>query len=324
MIVDPETKWLLLIHQIPPKPNYLRVKIWRRLQQIGAVAIKQSVYALPLSEPSREDFSWILKEILAGGGDGSIAEARFVEGLTDDQVVASFRNARKTDYEKIIQEANQWIRELSAGQNDVQVRTTKGSTPLSRLQRRLQEVAAIDFFAAPERATAEILLKDLAARLSPAAPTLAPRNDALANLRGKVWVTRKNLFVDRIACGWLIRRFVDSEAAFRFVDGHPYDPQPNELRFDMFEGEFTHEGDRCTFEVMIQRLDLQDKALAPMAEIVHDIDLKDRRYERAETDGFQALLTGLVAAHSDDDQRMLQGVQMFEHFYAFFLRRKGE
>lgn len=146
----------------------------------------------------------------------------------------------------------------------------------------------------------------------------------MANLQSKIWVTRKNLFVDRIACGWLIRRFVDSEAAFKFIGGHPYVPKPGELRFDMFEGEFTHEGDRCTFEVMIQRLDLQDKALAPMAQIVHDIDLKDRRYGRAETDGFQALLTGLVAAHSDDDQRLHQGVQLFENLYSFFVRRKGE
>ncbi len=85
--IDPK-KWLLLIHQIPPKPNALRVKIWRRLQQVGAVAIKQSVYAMPFSEQSREDLSWTLKEIIEGGGDGSISEVRFMEGLTDEQVVA--------------------------------------------------------------------------------------------------------------------------------------------------------------------------------------------------------------------------------------------
>ncbi len=102
MISIDSKKWLLLIHQIPPKPNALRVKIWRRLQQVGAVAIKQSVYAMPLSEQSREDLSWTLKEIVEGGGDGSISEARFVEGLADEQVVALFQNARKSDYEKII------------------------------------------------------------------------------------------------------------------------------------------------------------------------------------------------------------------------------
>jgi hypothetical protein len=88
-------KWLLLVHQIPPKPDSLRMKIWRRLQQVGSVAIKQSVYAMPFSDQSREDLSWILREIIEGGGDGSIIEARFVEGLTDKQVVSLFQNARK-------------------------------------------------------------------------------------------------------------------------------------------------------------------------------------------------------------------------------------
>jgi len=138
--VDPR-KWLLLIHQIPPKPNALRVKIWRRLQQVGAVAIKQSVYAMPFSEQSREDLSWMLKEIVEGGGDGSISEARFVEGLTDEQVVALF-------------------------QNDPQDPAVRGPAQVSRLQRRLDEVGAIDFFQSSERGTAEILIKELAARLS--------------------------------------------------------------------------------------------------------------------------------------------------------------
>ena len=97
---------MVLIHQIPPKPDALRVKIWRRLQQIGAVAIKQSVYVMPFSEQSREDLSWTLKVIVDGGGNGSISEVRFVEGLTDQQVISLFQNARKSDYEKLIQDAN--------------------------------------------------------------------------------------------------------------------------------------------------------------------------------------------------------------------------
>ncbi|MBC2744354.1 MAG: chromate resistance protein [Desulfosarcina sp.] len=285
MTRNDQKKWLLLIHQIPPKPNALRVKIWRRLQQVGAVAIKQSVYAMPFSEQSREDLSWILKEIVGGGGDGSISEARFVEGLTDEQVMALFQK--------------------------------------SRLRRRLDEVGAIDFFQAPEWGTAEILIKDLAARLSGQTSAAATVKDGLDNLKGKTWVTRKNLFVDRIACGWLIRRFVDNAAVFKFVDATPYAPAPDEFRFDMFDGEYTHEGDRCSFEVMIQRLQLQDRALVPLAEVVHDIDLKDTKYDRSETDGFNALLTGLVASRPNDDQRMAEGYRLFENLYAYFQRHKG-
>src|SRR5512138_2230915 len=96
-----KTRWLLLIHQIPPKPAYLRVKIGRHLQRIGAVPIKNSVYALPRNDETQEDLQWVLREIVKGGGDGSILEARFVEGLSDDQVVALFQAALEGDYREL-------------------------------------------------------------------------------------------------------------------------------------------------------------------------------------------------------------------------------
>jgi len=321
--VEPK-KWLLLIHQIPPKPNALRVKIWRRLQQVGAVAIKQSVYVMPLSEQSREDLSWTLKEIVEGGGDGSISEARFLEGLSDEQILALFHKARKSDYEKLIQEANALLAEWSSGGSDPRDPATRGPAQLSRLQRRLDDIAAIDFFQTPERATVELQLKELGNLLSGQPSASSTVRDGIGDLMGKTWVTRGNLFIDRIACGWLIRRFVDQAAVFKFVPGPRYFPKPNETRFDMFDGEYTHEGDRCTFEVMIQRLQIQDHALVPMAEVVHDIDLKDAKFGRSETDGFNALLTGLVSAHSDDDQRMTEGLRLFDNFYAYYKRQKRE
>src|SRR5690242_8089991 len=90
-----EARWMLLIHQIPPKPAYLRVKVGRHLQRIGAVAIKNSVYALPLNEETQEDFQWVLREVVKGGGDASIVEARFLDGLSDEQVLALFQQARE-------------------------------------------------------------------------------------------------------------------------------------------------------------------------------------------------------------------------------------
>jgi len=322
MIPHDAEKWLLLIHQLPPKPNALRVKIWRRLQQVGAVAIKQSVYALPFSEQSREDLSWILKEIVEGNGEGSISEVRFLEGLTDEQVVDLFHQARQSDYEKIIQEARRLLTAWASGLDDPQDPALKGPAQVSRLRRRLEEVIAIDFFQTPEQRTAETLLQDLAALVSGEHATAPVGLEEVGRLPGKTWVTRRNLFVDRLACGWLIRRFIDREAVFKFVRGPQYVPQAGELRFDMFEGEFTHEGVRCTFETMIQRFQLQDRALVPLAEIVHDIDLKDKKYGRGETTGFSALLTGLVASHPDDEQRLDEGIRLFENLYVYFKRRQ--
>ena len=317
-------KWLLLIHQIPPKPNALRVKIWRRLQQVGAVAIKQSVYVMPPSESSREDLNWILKEIVEGGGDGSISEARFVEGLSDQQILALFQNARKADYDKLIQEANTLLAEWSAEGYDPRDPAVKGSMQLSKLQRRLDEIGAIDFFQVPERNTAELLIKELANHVSDS-PTVGTNDAAgLGDLKGKTWVTRRNLFVDRIACGWLIRRFVDRTAVFKFVAGPRYTSKPDEIRFDMFDGEYTHEGGRCSFEVMIQRFRLQDHALVPLTEVVHDIDLKEEKFGRPETVGFNALLTGLVVAQPDDGLRMKEGFRLFENLFAYYQRQKRE
>src|SRR5574342_1400017 len=101
----PEGRWMLLIHQIPPTPAYLRVKIGRHLQRIGAVAIKNSVYALPRNDETQEDFQWVLREVVKGGGDASLVEARFIEGLSDEQVTGLFQAAREGDYHELAAEA---------------------------------------------------------------------------------------------------------------------------------------------------------------------------------------------------------------------------
>jgi hypothetical protein len=131
------------------------------------------------------------------------------------------------------------------------------------------------------------------------------------------------LYVDRIASAWLIRRFIDPDARFRFVRAKNHVPEPSELRFDMFEAEFTHEGDRCTFEVLLARLDLNDKALTAIAEIVHDIDLKDAKFGREETSGIAHLVTGLCLANKDDTRRIELGASMFDNLYEYFRKRRG-
>ena len=99
------TGWLVLIHQIPPKPAYLRVKIARRLAHAGAVAIKNTLYALPKTDSAQEDFQWVLKEIAQGGGEATIAEARFVDGLRDRDLEDLFNRARNADYQAIAADA---------------------------------------------------------------------------------------------------------------------------------------------------------------------------------------------------------------------------
>lgn len=323
---DSEGRWLLLIHQIPPKPDYFRVKIWRRLQRLGAVAIKNSVYALPKNDQTQEDFQWVLREIVEGGGEASLCEARFVDGLSDDQVEALFQAARGADYSEIAEEARR-LAEIPLPEGQIEdSRRTQSEIALARLKRRLAEVVAIDFFGAPGREAAEGLVSGIEARMhnkrsgKELVKAAATRRE---HLQGKTWVTRKGIHVDRMASAWLIRRFIDSGARFKFVAPKGYKPLPDELRFDMFEAEFTHEGDHCSLEVLIERTGLNEPALVPIAEIVHDIDLKDSKFGRQETAGIDRLIAGIAMAHKADESRLARGAAVFDDLYEYF-RKKGD
>jgi hypothetical protein len=301
---EPLYPWLLLIHQLPPKPAYLRVKVWRRLQGLGAVAIRSSVYALPASEQALEDFMWLLREITDGGGEASISEAHFVGGLDDAAVRGLFDAAREADYRALAEEAREVAREAPE----------ELAPKVARLRRRLAEIVAIDFFGAPGREAAEALVAALGPASAGASAGPAPVG------RGRVWVTRQGVGVDRIASAWLIRRFIDPEARFRFVPARGHLPEPGEVRFDMFEAEFTHEGDRCTFETLLAWHGLDEPALARIGEIVHDLDLKDAKFARAETAGIGAVIDGIVAAIHDDAERLARGAQLLDDLHAALAR----
>jgi hypothetical protein len=241
------------------------VKIGRRLQRVGSVPVKNSVY-VPDSEGAFEDFQWIRSEIVAGGGDASICRADFIDGLSDAQVRQLFRAARDADYAEVDAAAKALLH--SARSRSVPRRRGKRATApeassrvadeLAKLRKRLVAVEAVDFFAAPAGPGARAAVARVGVSLE--SPTTAARQrehppvEERAEYNGRTWVTRENVFVDRMASAWLIQRFIDADARFRYVPGDNYRPArgKRELRFDMFDGEFTHEGDRCTFETLVR------------------------------------------------------------------------
>jgi hypothetical protein len=327
MAERPEGRWLLLIHQIPLKPAYFRVKIWRRLHGLGAVAIKNSVYVLPRNDETLEDFQWVLREIVQGEGEASICAADFIEGLTDDQVQAMFQAARDADYGQIAEEARSVLDSVPSSASAITDEDRTGiEANLSRLKKRFSSVTALDFFAAPGRESAEIAMLQLEARLKEARSkteideTETEKRD-LGDLRGRTWVTRKGVYVDRIACAWLIRRFIDPDAQFKFVSSKGYRPRTGELRFDMFEGDFTHEGDLCSFEVLIKRFFSEDQALVHIGKVIHDLDFKDAKFKKSETAGIGGLIEGLAAAHKSDEARLERGSAIFDDLYEYFRRK---
>ena len=319
---DGAVRWLLLIHQIPPRPDYLRVKIGRRLQRVGAVPIKNSVYVLPDLPSAREDFQWIRAEIVDGGGDASICQAGFIDRPGDGRIEQAFRDARDADYTAIVAAARELRSSLRQRDRDApRPSPARAGEELARLRRRFSTVVSIDFFGVAGRTAAEEALRTATVEIRPTGAARAGAAAAgrdRAAWRGRTWVTRSGIFVDRMASAWLIRRFIDRDARFRFVSDPRYKPGRGEVRFDMFDGEFTHVGDRCTFEVLLERFAPDDPALRSLAEVVHDIDLKDGKFGRPETPGIELLLSGIARAEPDDMRRIERGAALFDALYASF------
>jgi hypothetical protein len=308
-----KSRWLLLIHQIPPKPDYFRVKVRRRLQRMGAVALKNSVYVLPYRDEAVEDFRWLLREIVADGGEATLCEARLMEGIGQAELEAMFAAERDVEYAEILVAA-QRLGSRSQPPSEDSGQPSELEVELGKLRRRLEEIQVLDFFGAPGRRAAERSLAVVEARLGRPGPGKGTKGGE--DMKGHTWVTRRDVFVDRIASAWLIRRFIDPKAKFKFTDSKSYQPKSGEVRFDMFEAEYTHEGDRCTFEALLQRAGLRDRALRTIGEIVHDIDCKDAKFGREEAPGVAALLRGLVRAYPDDTTRLERGGQAFDDLYA--------
>ena len=242
---------MLLIHQLPPKPDYLRVKVRRRLKRLGAVPVKHTVYVLPNTAEALEDFQWLRQEIESESGSALIAEAAFIEGISDEELDSMLQAERSQDDE-----------------------SSEGAAP---------------------------------------AESVEP---------GRTWVTRQGVFVDRIASSWLIRRFIDPDARFKFVAARGYVPQPGEIRFDMVGAEFTHVGDDCTFQTLRRRFGIRVRGVEAIGEVVHDVDCKDEKYGRPETAGVAGLLRGIAETHSDDDTRLEHGFAVFDSLQAFYASRR--
>ncbi|MBU6430270.1 MAG: chromate resistance protein, partial [Cyanobacteria bacterium REEB65] len=229
-----------------------------------------------------------------------------------------FHEARNADYDQLADDARTLLDKLADRatlESDGRLRLEAEG---ARLKRRLADVERIDFFAAPKGEVAREAVSECLMRLKPTPGKGhdVPK-DAEMKVRGQVWVTRVGVKVDRIASAWLIRRFIDPEARFEFAPAHGYVPKPGEIRFDMFEAEYTHEGDECTFEVLLRKLGPDDAALRALAEIVHDIDVKDGKFGRPETPGLERMLAA-IALHPRDEVRIERGSAVLDDLYALF------
>jgi hypothetical protein len=332
-----ETKreWLLLIHQLPPKPTSLRVRIWRKLQKLGAVSLKNSVYVLPFGEKTHEDFQWLKQEVESAGGHATVLRAGSVEGATDDDLVSLFRVQRAEEYARITAELDGLagaIRGQRKGGHLSPGRLSSHEAELSRLHQELERIIAVDFFLADGRPAAFAALEHCREALhlprgggAREIKSRATRGGGLdtTQYQGRRWVTRKNPHIDRLATAWLIKRLIDKRPRFRFVDEGTR--VEGGVHFDMADAEFTHRGEDCTFETVVKEFGLtNDPALAGLAEIVHDVDLKDDKFNRLEAAGLDAALRGLGELIKDDRKLVRQAGVIFDGLYEYLGRKASE
>ena len=325
--------WVLLVHQLPARPTNLRVRIWRKLQKLGAVAIKNSVYVLPTNEKTHEDFQWLKQEIESAGGEAAVFSAGSVAGATDDEIISAFRSARDAEFAAIAAELDGLtgrIREQSRAKHLSPARLAAHETELDRLHGELERVIANDFFAAKGRAGAlsayERCQKTIRMSQAPSkkSATVARKSGLLSvtEYQSRRWVTRRHLHIDRLASAWLISQFIDKRPRFYFVADN--ETLEGAIPFDMFGAEFTHQGDDCTFETMLKRFGLTNvPGLQDLAEIVHDIDLKDGKFNRLEAAGLKAIVDGLSETLRDDRKLLQQSSTIFNGLFGLFSKQRS-
>jgi hypothetical protein len=308
-------EWVLLIHQLPPRPTNLRVRIWRQLQKLGAVAIKNSVYILPAGDKTHEDFQWLKQEVESAGGEVAVFRAASVAGTTDQEIIATFRKARDAEFAEITAGLDGLagaVREQTRGHHISAARLAAHETELNRLHAELERVIANDFFNAKGRLAALSAYErcQTAVRVSQTPSKKLSAEAAksgtleVADYQGRRWVTRRNMHIDRLASAWLIKHFIDKRPRFYFVaEGETVE---GAIPFDMFGAEFSHHGEDCTFETMLKQFGLNDnQGLRAVGQIVHDIDLRDDKFQRLEANGLNAIINGLSETLRDD-RKLLQ------------------
>jgi hypothetical protein len=309
-------RWLLLVHQLPSTPSNLRVRTWRRLRQLGAVAVKQAAYVLPDSPPAREDFEWLKGEIEAAGGEASVFAADNMDGRSDDEIIEAFRRSREESYGKLGQEIERALRRGSKSRAHRRRASPSSRRRVEEFERRLADIEAVDFFGSDGRDRVVSLVNRLKIEVA-GGPLAVKESDAGARreaYRGRLWVTRPRPGIDRIASAWLIRRFIDPDARFAFADDPASVPRDG-VPFDMFGVELSHLGDRCTFETLQKKFGVEDAVVERLAAIVHDLDLKDARFGAPETPAVGALIDGLQKLYEDDEALLAQGGIAFEALY---------
>lgn len=301
------------------------MRIWRKLAKAGAVQLKGAVYILPFSDEHHEFLQWLVSDIAAMKGEAVVVSIEKIDTMNDSEVTALFDQQRAGEYKALQKSFDDIERRLSSIQKGAKPQNIKGiSDQFAKLQKEFDDAKRIDFFSSKEGVALGEKIMRMHADLKSVSGTEARHQkppalvtQSPADYRNRTWITRERPFVDRMASAWLIKRFIDPDAAFDFIDEKDMDKiDKSFVTFDIRGGDFTHSGDMCTFEVLMKSFGLRDKTLKKMAEIIHDLDMKDDKFHAVEAKGMEHILEGIRRTAKNDLDALEKGMTIFEMLYA--------
>jgi len=299
------SKWLLLLYGLPTNKGAARVNLWRQLKKCGALPLKTSAYLLPARPEHYERLQWLAQQVRDRGGEATIIHVTEIEGLNHGDIVRQFNEARAADYGVLLPALRQLVAQNKKRPGE------SFAADLESLGRQFADVRRIDFFDCPRAQDAQMLFKRAASLRS--ARTNTSRPLTAKKFIGKTWLTRPRPEIDRVGSAWLIRKFIDPKARFIF-DGD-LARHPDAIPYDMFEAELSHHGDDCTFETLVKRFKITDKAVLKIARMVHDADLEDGKFQATECVGIDRVLKGWAKHGLSDEELLKRGGECFEALY---------
>jgi len=302
------TSWLLLLYSLPTGKKTERVAIWRRLKKMGAVQIKTSTYLLPDETAQYEQFQWLAQQIRDYGGDSTLVRANEIEGLTRENLIAMFNNARAKDYAELRKSLQGFIARRKRADAE------EAAAELERVTRQFREIRAVDFVDSPRGHDVCMLLRRAE---GPRRSRQLEKLD-VRQYQGKTWLTRPRPEIDRVGSAWLISKFIDRKPKFVFAP--KADAVPDAIPFDMLDAQFSHHGNYCTFETLTKRFAISDKSVAKIGEMIHDADLDDARFQRVEAVGIDRVLKGWAKEGLPDEEILRRGFECFDALYSFLQR----
>jgi hypothetical protein len=301
-----DAPWLLLLYSLPAGRSSARVGVWRKLKKSGALPFKTSAYLLPNRPDLAERFEWLAQEIRDAGGESSLIRVAELGGVTDEEVIRQFQEARDAEYDEIAGQLNELIRRMKKSAEPGLQRE------LEKLRRQFVEVQNSDFFESLKGQEVTVLFERAllpdTQRKGKISAILSPRRYS-----NQTWLTRPRPAIDRVGSAWLIQRFIDPKARFVFSE----DPGslPEAIPYDMTGVEFGHQGEDCTFETLLKRFGFRDKILRKLGEMIHDADLDDGKFQAVEAIGLDRVFKGWSRLGVADEEIFSRGFECFGALY---------